>query len=358
MSFNLGIIGAGAIGNVHADTAKRAGIPVAGVWDIDPAKGSAMGAKHSTARVCKSIAELLAMQDVPAVVVAVPNHDHAQVAIQALQSGKRVFLEKPMAMNTAECDQILAAVDKSKGYLQMGFVCRGTPTSRAVKQFISNGRFGNVYHIKCSLYRRRGVPGLGGWFTTKQRSGGGPLIDLGVHVLDLALYLAGAARPERVSGATYANFGKRMEDYVYTDMWAGPPTLDGTCDVEDHATALIRCSGGLTIELNVTWAMNVPESKMTNGMTVFGDQAGCFFSIFGKELTIATEAERRVADVVPELAAGNAEHMAWDEQYRLFRDMVLYGKTPHADAHAGRAVQSVIDALYESSAKSQEVIVR
>ncbi len=358
MSFNLGIIGAGAIGNVHADTAKRAGIPVAGVWDIDPAKGSALGAKHSTARVCKSIAELLAMKDVPAVVVAVPNHDHAQVAIQALQAGKRVFLEKPMAMNTAECDQILAAVDSTKGYLQMGFVCRGTPTSRAVKQFISSGRFGNVYHIKCSLYRRRGVPGLGGWFTTKHRSGGGPLIDLGVHVLDLALYLAGAARPERVSGATYSNFGKRMEDYVYTDMWAGPPKLDGTFDVEDHATALIRCSGGLTIELNVTWAMNVPESKVTNGMTVFGDQAGCFFPIFGKELTIATEAERRVADLVPEFAAGNAEHMAWDEQYRLFRDMVLHGKTPHADAHAGRAVQSVIDALYESSAKHQEVIVR
>lgn len=358
MAFNLGIIGAGAIGNVHADTATRAGVPVAGVWDIDPAKGATFGGKHRSARVCKSVDELLAMKEVAAVVVAVPNNDHATVAIQALEAGKTVFLEKPMAMNTAECDRILAAIDRTKGRLQMGFVCRGTPASRAVKQFIQAGRFGNIYHIKCSLYRRRGVPGLGGWFTTKAKSGGGPLIDLGVHVLDLALYLAGNAKPQRVSGVAYANFGKRMKDYVFTEMWAGPPKLQGVCDVEDHATALIRCAGGVTIELNVTWAMNVTESKLANGMTVFGDQAGCFFPIFGREFTIATEAEQRVADLTPELQGGNAEHLAWDEQYRMFRELVLNGTPPHADAHAGRAVQSVIDALYESSARSQEVDVK
>jgi len=357
MAMTLGIIGAGAIGNVHADTAHRAGIPVAGCWDVNPAKGQAFSSRHAGARACGSVDELLAMPEVNAVVVSVPNVDHADVACRALEAGKAVFLEKPMAMNVAECDRIIATLERTRGRLQMGFVSRSTPASRTVKHFIDHGTFGSIYHVKCSLYRRRGVPGLGGWFTTKATSGGGPLIDLGVHVIDLALYLAGNPRPERVSGVTYSNFGRRMKDYVHTSMWAGPPRLDGTCDVEDHATALVRCSGGLTIEVNVTWAMNVDEKSMSNGVTVFGDRGGCFFPIFGKQFSIATEAGGRVADLVPEFACGNPEHDAWDEQYRMFRAMVESGAPPHADAAAGRRVQSVLDAVYRSSAEGREVEV-
>ena len=357
MAMNLGIIGAGAIGNVHAETARRAGIPVLGCWDVNPAKGAAFEAKHPGARACGSVDELLAMREVDSVVVAVPNVDHADVACRALEAGKTVFLEKPMAMSVAECDRIIATLDRTKGRLQMGFVSRSTPASRAVKHFIDDGTFGRIYHVKCSLYRRRGVPGLGGWFTTKAMSGGGPLIDLGVHVIDLALHLAGSPRPQRVSGAAYSNFGRRMGGYVYTNMWAGPPRLDGTCDVEDHATALIRCEGGLTIEANVTWAMNVDEKHMSNGMTVFGDRGGCFFPIFGKQFTIATEAGGKVADLVPEFASGNVEHDAWDEQYRMFRALAERGERPHADAAAGRRVQSILDAVYRSSAEGREVEV-
>ena len=357
MTMKLGIIGAGAIGNVHAETATRAGIPIAGVWDVNPAKGGAFGAKYPGSKVCGSIKELLALKEVDAVVVAVPNVDHATVAREALEAGKTVFLEKPMAMNVAECDTIIKTLERTKGRLQMGFVSRGTPASKAVKQVIDAGGFGNVYHVKCSLYRRRGVPGLGGWFTTKAMSGGGPLIDLGVHVLDLSLFLAGNATPQRVSGVTYSTFGKRMKDYVHTNMWAGPPKFDGTCDVEDHATALVRCAGGLTIELNVTWAMNVDEKHMANGITVFGDKGGCFFPIFGKQFTIATEAYGKVADVTPEFQSGNVEHDAWDEQYRMFRALAEKGTPPHADAAAGRRVQSVLDAIYRSSAENREVEV-
>ena len=129
---NLGIIGAGAIGNVHADTATRAGIPIAGVWDVNPAKGAAFSKKHGTARTCASVKELLAMKEVDAVVVAVPNIDHAQVACEALEAGKTVFLEKPMALNVAECDTIISVLERTKGRLQMGFVSRSTPARRNV----------------------------------------------------------------------------------------------------------------------------------------------------------------------------------------------------------------------------------
>ena len=355
MGMNLGIIGAGAIGNVHADTATRAGIPIAGVWDVNPAKGAAFSKKHGSTRACASVKELLAMKEVDAVVVAVPNNDHAQVACEALEAGKTVFLEKPMALNVAECDTIISVLERTKGRLQMGFVSRSTPASRNVKHFIDAGTFGNIYHMKCSLYRRRGVPGLGGWFTTKAMSGGGPLIDLGVHVIDLSLFLAGNATPQRVSGVTYANFGRRMKDYVYTNMWAGPPKFEGVCDVEDHATALVRCAGGLTIEVNVTWAMNVDDKQMANGITVFGDKGGCFFPIFGKQFTIATEAGGKVADLTPEFASSNVEHDAWDEQYRMFKALAEHGTPAHADAAAGRRVQSVLDGIYRSSAEGREV---
>jgi predicted dehydrogenase len=356
MAFGIGIIGCGGIGGVHALAATRAGLPIVAVWDIKPERAQQFAQAHG-ARACASIDDLLAIKDVVAVAVCVPNDQHHPCAMKALAAGKHVLLEKPMAMDVAQCDEIAAAAARARTTLQIGFVCRGSPAARCVKSFIDAGRFGAIQHIKCALYRRRGIPGLGGWFTTKARSGGGPLIDLGVHMLDLSLWLAGSPRPLRASGATSSGLGAAMRGYTYTWMWAGPPKFDGVCDVEDSATALVRCDGGLTIEMNVTWAANLPDGHMKDGVCVIGSKAGAAFQVFGKEVSIATEEEGHLVDLKPHFVAEDPERQMWDEQYRQFIDAVEGRSKPHADAAAGRRVQSLVEAIYRSAAEDREVEV-
>lgn len=357
MGMRLGIVGCGTIGNVHAAAAQRAGIEIAGAWDVHVDRAQSLTGQRG-GRTCSSLDALLAMPEVDAVVVAVPNHLHAALAIQCLAAGKHTLLEKPMALSVAECQAVSAAAAKAGRVLQVGFVCRGSPAARAAKRFIDAGRFGTISHIKCASYRRRGVPGLGGWFTTKALSGGGALIDLGVHILDLSLYLAGSPRPRRVSGRTFSAFGSRMRDYVYTSMWAGPPRYDGVCDVEDGATALIRCEGGLTIEMDVFWAANIPDGHLRDGICILGDRAGAHFQIYGKEVRIATEEEGRLVDLVPQFACDDADREMWDAQVAQFRAAVEQGVAPHADGAAGARVQSIVEAIYASDAARAEVEVQ
>ena len=357
MTIGIGIVGCGGIGAVHAETARRNGLAVAGAWDIAPERAEALVAAHGGIPA-GSLADLLKLPGVDAVAVAVPNDLHAECAIAALAAGKHVLVEKPMAMSAAECDRINAAAARSGTVLQVGFVCRGAPASATVKHFIDSGRFGRIHHIKASLYRRRGIPGLGGWFTTKARSGGGPLIDLGVHVLDLSLHLAGYPRPLRASGATWSLFGHPIKDYRYTSMWAGPPKAAGTFDVEDAAHALVRCEGGLTIELNVTWATNMPANSLRDGIAVWGDRAGAWFDVFGSEVTIATEEEGRLVDVRPLFNADKPMDQAWDAQYAQFIAAVRDGIPPHATGAQGRTLQATIDAIYASADAGREVDVQ
>jgi predicted dehydrogenase len=356
MAFGIGIIGCGGIGGVHAQAATRAGLPIVGVWDVVPERARQFAATHG-AQACAGIDDLLALPKVTAVAVCVPNDQHHPCAMKALAARKHVLLEKPMAMDTAQCTQIAAAAAHAGTTLQIGFVCRGSPAARCVKSFIDAGRFGDIRHIKCALYRRRGIPGLGGWFTTKARSGGGPLIDLGVHMLDLSLWLAGSPRPLRASGATMSGLGAAMRGYTYTWMWAGPPKFDGVCDVEDAATALIRCEGGLTIEMNVTWAANLPEGHLKDGLCVIGSKAGAAFQVFGKEVSIATEEEGHLVDLKPHFVAEDPERQMWDEQYRQFIDAVEGRAKPHADAAAGQRVQALVEAIYRSADEDREVEV-
>ena len=356
MSFRIGIIGCGAIGNVHARNATAAGLEVAGAWDVHPERAKELASLHEGCAAHASLAELLA-SDVEAVAVAVPNDCHRDCAVAALEAGKHVLLEKPMAMSSAECDEVIAAHKHSGTVLQLGFVCRGLPAAQAAKTFIDAGRFGEIYHVKCSIYRTRGIPGLGGWFTTKARSGGGPLIDLGVHVLDLAMYLTNNHEPVRASGHVVSNFGDPIEAYRYTSMWAGPPQLDGIFDVEDGAVALVRFANGMTLELNVTWAVNLPDEVLPSGIAILGRDGGCFFELFGKEVRIATEEKGELADLRTKFTCEDVEVEAWARQYAQFIAAVEDGVAPHADAASGRCVQALIEAIYRSSDACAEVTI-
>ncbi len=352
MGITLGIIGAGTIGRVHALAAKQMGMKIGGVADILPDKAAKLAADVGGVPSYDHADKLLANDSIDAVVVGVPNIDHKPLAIASMKAGKDVLLEKPMAMNTAECKEINAVVKETGRILQIGYVQRFSTVGQGAKQLIDTGALGKVYHAKAQLIRRRGIPGLGGWFTTKAQSGGGPLIDIGVHVIDLSLYLLGGKKPSRVSGKTYSHFGSPIKDYLYESMWAGPPNYDGVFDVEDEAHAMIHFEDGTSLTVDVAWAMNAPEDKIpVNQMAFYGDKGGMIFELFGDHVVLANELNNRNAD--SKLYLPQVE--MHQEQLADFEKACQTRKAPCATGEQGELVQSIIDAIYTSSKSSKEV---
>ncbi len=350
----IAIIGAGAIGKKHAEAAVATeGVELALICDRDAARAQEVAEEHGVASA-EDEAKALGDASIDAVVVAVPNRFHEPMAVAALEAGKHVLLEKPMATTVDGCRKIVAAVEASGKHLQIGHAHRFTAVGKAAKDIADAGDLGTVYHAKAHLYLRRSVPGLGGWFTTKEMAGGGALIDIGVHLLDLALHVTGFPTAQRVSGSVYSTFGKRMKDYVYESMWAGPPRYDGVCDVEDSGHALIHFEGGMTLDLNVCWAGNFPDEALPNSfMGFFGDRGGLTFQLYTDTVTVAHEQNGRNVDTKYKLA----------EEYEFGRQMADFLAGANGEASIGAkpteslAVQTLVDAVYQSSEKQQTIVL-
>jgi predicted dehydrogenase len=357
MTIGLGIIGAGGVAALHAGATVNAGLRLAGICDVDLDRARALAAKHPPARATGSVQELLSDPDVSAVIVATPNVLHKDLAVAAMQAGKDVLLEKPMATTVGECDEIIAARQQTQRLIQIGFVCRGAASALAARGLLEAGRLGRIYHAKASIYRRRGIPGLGRWFTTKEESGGGVLMDLGVHLIDLVLHLTGYPAPARASAVCTSTFGSPIDQYAFEEMWGGPPNPLGIFDVEDAATALVRFDDGMSMELNATWAADLSEDRLRSQIVLLGDKGGCCIDLWNNELILTTERDGSVTDASEPLPAGDAWSAAWTRQAETFASNVERRTPPEASAENGRAVQSLVAALYRSAAKGREVDV-
>ncbi len=256
-------------------------------------------------------------------------------------------------MPKRQCDELIAAAKADLKDLQIGFVHRYTSVGSAAKQLIDSGDLGDLYHAKAHLHLRRSIPGLGGWFTTKALSGGGALIDLGVHLIDLSLHLLGQPTAVAVTGKAYSKFGVKKEGYVFESMWAGPPRLDGVFDVDDHATAMITFDSGATLDLQVSWACNLPDGSLPDSMmAVLGDHGGVSFELFGDHLLLRNEIAGRNADSKLALPAAEAMQLQMtDFAHAVAEGRPGVGATPDE----GRRVQAIVDAIYESNEKNAPV---
>ena len=357
MSIALGLIGAGGIAQFHAQIATKVGLKLVAVCDIDEKRAKLLADTYPGAIATNSIDELLANSDVQAVAITTPNATHKPLAIVALKAGKDVLLEKPMAINIAEADELVEAAKNTKQILQVGFVCRYAPASIAAKKYVDSGMLGRIYHVKANLNRRRGIPGLGRWFTTKSQSGGGVLMDLGVHLLDLALHITGHPKPERVCASCTSTFGSPISGYCFNEMWAGPPNSKGVFDVEDAVTALLRFHGGMTLELNTSWAGEIPSGVIKDGLLLLGDKGGCFFDLWANQLTLAHVMEGQLVETKQQFPPEDAWEASWQRQYEVFLDNITKRKAPTASVEDGRAVQLLLDALYKSSEQGCEIAV-
>lgn len=338
----IGIIGAGGIGNEHIKGFQATpGAFVTAVTDVYQPLALERAKQYGIPTVYSTYQELLQDPGIDAVVVAVPNDAHAPIAIEALQAGKHVLLEKPMAINAASAKEIVKAYRKSGKVLMLSHQQRWESVYLQVKEQIDKGAFGRIYNTKAGWMRRKGIPGWGSWFTQMHKAGGGPLIDIGVHMLDLSLHFMGAPKPVSVFGTTYAEFGPKRKGI---GDW-GKPDWNGIYDVEDLATALIKLDNGGTITLDVSWAANT--SFQDNGPYIYlmGSDGGA--SLKMGQGFLHTELFDRTADVellVPENDEGPRVRMN-----AHFLSCIREGREPWTSAMSGLANSLVLEAIYESS---------
>ncbi|MEK3888014.1 Gfo/Idh/MocA family protein [Bacillus sp. FSL K6-3431] len=293
--------------------------------------------------------KILDDKEVEVVSICTPNDTHAPIAIECLNAGKHVLCEKPAAINIKQVSEMKAAADRNDRILNIGVVNRYNTAVNKIKQMIDDGELGKVYHVYCSFRSHRSIPGLGGPFTTKAKAGGGVLIDWGVHFLDLIFYSLNQPKVLTVTGATHSELAKNMKDYTYTDMWAGPPDYNGTYDVEDFVTGLVRTTGP-TISLNGAWAQNIGESAMF--VEFLGDKAGVKLQ-YGGNFKIYSAKNGNLYETIPSYTTSDMFYEEIDGFIRSVKDL----KKGRSHIDNVIVTSEVMEAIYMSAEKGREIVL-
>ena len=289
----------------------------------------------------------LADNEVEAVYVLTPNHSHYTITMDALKAGKHVFCEKPITVNYELSCEMAAAADKAGKILNIGVCNRYNKSVELLEQYNREGRFGNIYHIYCSFRSFRSIPGLGGAFTDKKQSGGGVLIDWGVHFFDLILYILGGAKLKTLSCDAYSEMAKDMKAYKYNNMWA-EETADvenGVNDVDDFITGHIRTDKA-SISFNGAWAQNINKKEMF--IDFLGDKAGARLSYGGKfEIYDGQTLETITPEYdIPDMYACES---------RAFLESCQTGVKNRSNIDNVLESAKLLDALYRSADKKEEI---
>lgn len=339
----IGIVGLGTIGQYHADqltslTTQRS-VSLAGGMDIAE---SARTQFETTFDVPTFDSHQALYEHIDAVIITTPNRYHEEYAVDAFEAGLDVLIEKPLAHTIESAQQIVRATRDSSSVCRVGFHNRVAQPMEVLMNYLREGRFGNVYHIEANYLRRRGIPGRGSWFTSEATAGGGALVDIGAHAIDLALYVLGFPEVSDVSGVTRSVFGDRSE-YTYLDMHG--TTGDGPFDVDDSASAFIRCGDSTTVSLEVAWAANRPPNTT---FVLHGEDAGACLDLQTGELTIFETAASGAPHFSDSTITTRDDNAHRTEQ-RRFIDAIVDTESPLATAEQALTTQRVLDAIYRSS---------
>lgn len=345
----VGIIGAG-IGKSHAEGyAKQSRVQIAAIAGLD-ARVQTLAATYG-ARTYGEYAELLAQPDIDAVSICVPNGLHHEVTIAALNAGKHVLVEKPLARTLVEGEEMLAAAKSAGKILMISFNHRQRSDVQYIKQQIDSGRLGRIYYAKAYWMRRAGIPGINSWFVNKGMAGGGPLIDLGVHMLDITMFLMGEPTPVSVNAATYAEFGPRGQKGMNSIRTGASASYE----VEDLATAMIRLQGGATVQLETSWATHGPNGD-DFGLVLYGTEGGAELKVVNYRNVDTVrifydEKDGTPVDLHPKIPDGGGHGQVIDNFVRA----ILDGAPAVPSAEDGLRRTLVIDACYRSSAEGREI---
>ena len=353
------IVGCGGIARSHANGYTVCpDTEIVALCDLLPEKAQKFAEEHcpgATPKIYTDYHEMFAKENLDAVSVTTWNSEHAPITIAALEAGINVLCEKPMAMNTADAEKMKAAAEKSGKLLQIGFVRRYENTTRHIQNLIRDGFMGDLYYAKAQYLRRNGCPG--GWFADKSFSGGGPLIDLGVHVIDLVRYLAGGPKPVSVFGYTFDNLGRNRAKYAipeggYRRDYEFGDRFHFVHDTEDFAGALVRFDSGLILNVEASFNMNLQAPS--GQIDLFGTKSALTLT---DHIELSGVVNDYYMNMTPVDLPKNDFKTMFEKELAHFADCIKNGTKCIAPAEDGVTLMRILDAIYESAKTCHEVIL-
>jgi predicted dehydrogenase len=318
-------------------------VKIVAVADTNPEVARLAAEQFEVPHIFTDYRDLLKMDEIDAVSICTPNYLHVQPTIDALEAGKHVLVEKPMAMNGDEGQLMVDAAQRAGKKLMVGFMTRFQSSAQALKRFTAAGEMGEIYFARAQAMRRRGIPGWG-VFTQKDKQGGGPLIDIGVHILDLTLWLMGHPKPTYCSGQTYAKFGPRSGVLGLMGQW--DPEI---FSVEDFAVGLVRFENGATLVLESAFCANQEQRQVFN-TELFGTEGGCSYD----PCKMFFERHKTLIDASPAYLPQVKAHEA---EMQGFVRSILDDTPVPITGEESLMTTRIIDAIYRSSEEGREVPV-
>jgi len=361
----VGIIGAGGVAQKgHIPSYQRLrDVEVVGIYDPNKVKMDDVAKKFNIQNTFTDYRSLLELDELDVVSVCSPNFLHAEQSIASLEAEKHVLCDKPVAINTEEAEAIIRAVRQSKRKFMVAFCHRFDLPFHIIKNFVDRDELGEIYYAKSSYLRRSGVPGLGSWFTTKKLSGGGPLLDIGIHMLDMSLWMMGNPEPASVMASTY----DKLRDKAVRGDW--PPksirkwdSYTGAFDVEDLATAIIKFKNGSTLFLEASWT---GYSETGLNLSLFGTKGGVEFKgVAGgaeegrtTEFTLHKEIGGELVDLAPNIPPETRSY--WDYSFpRAVKHFIECIRTDEETITKPQEILNsikIVESIYASAEKGKAI---
>jgi predicted dehydrogenase len=339
----MGFIGAGGIAQAHMTNLKRfEDVELVAAADVSEASLQRSRNEHGIRNVYRDWKEMLKKEDLQAVSVCTPNGLHMQPTLDAFRAGCHVLVEKPLAMNAKEGQKMLDAAERAGKKLVIAFQWRFHPKTQFIKSMADQGAFGNILFMRCQAIRRRGIPNWG-VFGRKELQGGGPMIDIGVHIMEMAHYVMGSPEPVAATGNIFRYIGDKPSDVAC--MW--PKWDHKTYTVEDLAIGHIRFANGAIMQVEASFAAHAKDAW---NFQMMGEKGGVEFD----PLTIRTDENGYMIDKTPAFVG---DEDCFTRKMRAFVDTALHGTPSESSGEAGLMIQKMIDGIYASAAKGKEVSI-
>ena len=343
----VALIGTGSISqSVHIPAyVKHPDAEIIAICDINEETLAKVGDEQKIAKEFRftDYNKLLKLDGIDLVDVCTPNYVHMDPTVKALDSGKNVICEKPIALNAKEGQKMVDAEKRSGKKLMIAYCWRWNSGAQALKRFVDAGQMGEIYYARVQALRRRGVPSWG-VFIDKEKQGGGPLIDIGCHALDLTLHLMGHPKPVSASGMSVTKFGTKKGTF---GAW-GPWDYDNYT-VEDFAAGFIRFDNGATLVLESSFCANI-ETDVFN-TSLMGTEGGASLD----PLKMYREENGMLIDISPVMLKKVGAHEA---EIYAYIDAIRTGKPSPVPGEQGLMVAKILDAIYLSSEKGKEVPIK
>ncbi len=338
----IAIVGAGNIAkSYHLPVYKRRNdVEVTAIADIKFERAQKVAADFGIPKAYNCIEDMLAGSECDYVDICVWNGSHAACAVAAAQAGKAILCEKPMALNLEHALLMQKEITKAGVPFMLAVPTRYTPQVALLHEMLEEGKFGDIYYAKTAYTRRRGTPV--GWFTDTSKSGGGPVIDIGVHCIDRTWYLMGCPKPVRVSASTSYAIGDFKTKGIL--RWQAQDDEITAFDTEDSACGVVHFENGASMLFEVSWALNAPGENFTQ---ICGSKAGAKLDplvIYGEECGYLT-------DNKPEAGPNDMFYAEIDH----FIDCLRTGKTPISDLEQAVTMQRILQGIYDSARLHREV---